>query len=100
MCHLQDLYAEFKSQGLVLLGLNTADDKQIALDFLRENGVTFPNILDSSEAAEKVADEDYRESACPTNYIIDRDGKIVDGWCGNEEGHTRARAALEKLGIK
>jgi peroxiredoxin len=36
----------------------------------------------------------------PTNYIIDREGKIVDSWLGYEEGHKQAIEALEKLGVK
>jgi peroxiredoxin len=36
----------------------------------------------------------------PLSYIIDRKGKIVDAWCGVDEGHKRALAALEKLELK
>ena len=100
MCHLQELHVQYKDKGLVILGLNTADDRQIALDFMRANGATFPNILDSSDAGEKVAFQDYRNSACPTNYLIDREGKIIEGWCGYEAGHTRVKDALKKLGIQ
>ena len=39
-------------------------------------------------------------SGVPMNYIIDRDGKVVDAWYGYEKGHPRAKAALEKAGIK
>jgi hypothetical protein len=98
MCHLQEFYAKYKSKGLVLLGLNTADHKQIALDFMRENGVAFPNILDASDAAKTVAHRDYPDAGCPTNYIIDRDGKVVDAWPGNDERHSRVIAALQKTG--
>jgi hypothetical protein len=34
------------------------------------------------------------------NYIIDPQGKVVDGWYGYEEGHSRALAALKKAGLK
>ena len=49
-CHLQELYAKYHP-GLVILGLNVSDDRKVALDMLRSNGVTFPNILDDSPAA-------------------------------------------------
>jgi peroxiredoxin len=100
MCHLQELYVQCKEKGLVVLGFNWADDKKIALDFLAENGATFPTILDSSDAGEKVQFQDYRASGVPLNYVIGRDGKIVDAWYGSEPGHSRARAVLEKVGIK
>ena len=85
---------------MVILGLNCSDNRKIALDLLRENSVTFPNILDSSLAAMKLVRDGYKKSADPLNYIIDPEGMIVDGWYGYEEGHKRAIAALEKAGMK
>lgn len=99
MVHLQKLHEKYNDKGLVILGLNRADDKQIALDFLRENSATFPTIIDSSEAARKTGSQDYRASGVPLNYIIDQKGKIADAWYGYEKGHKRALRVLEKLGV-
>lgn len=101
MCHLQKLYAKFNTKGLVVLGLNVSDDKKIALEMMADNNVTFPNILDSSDAATKVVFLDYQHgcgSAVPLSYIIDREGKIVAGWYGFEEGEPKALAAFQKVG--
>jgi hypothetical protein len=98
MCHLQDLYAKYKDKGLVILGFNCADDKKIALDMMRENGATFPSVLDSSDAAVKSQFQDYRATGVPLNYIIDRNGKIVDAWYGGGTEHPKAMAAFKKLG--
>jgi len=100
MRHLQTLSEKYKDKGLVILGFNCSDDKQIALDFMRENSATFPNVLDSSAAAVQIGFRDYQMSGVPLNYIIDRDGKIVEAWYGYEEGHKQALAALEKAGLK
>jgi peroxiredoxin len=100
MCHLQELYEKYKDKDVVILGFNCADDKKIALDFMQENSATFPSVLDSSYAAKKVYFKDYRVKGVPTNYIIDREGKIVESWLGYEEGHKQAIEALEKLGVK
>jgi peroxiredoxin len=100
MCHLQKLYEKFKGRDVVILGLNCADDRKIALDFLRDNSATFPNILDTSGTAVRVVFGDYKMSGVPLNYIIDREGKIVDAWYGYEEGHQRAVEALQKAGVK
>jgi len=99
MRHLQTHYKKYKDKGMVILGFNCADDKQIALDFLHENSATFPNVLDSSDAAVKTGFNSYKMSGVPLNYVIDKEGKIVDAWYGYEEGHKRALAALEKAGL-
>ena len=99
MCHLQTLHETLKDKGLTILGLNCSDDKEIALEFLEENKATFPTIIDSSDAAVKTSFRDYRASGVPLNYIIDKEGKVVDAWYGYEKGHTRAKAALKKAGL-
>ncbi len=100
MCHLQKLHEKYGGKGLVVLGFNCADEKKIAVEFLRENGATFPTILDSSEAATRVGFGDYRMSGVPLNYILDAQHKVVDTWYGYEAGHQRALAALKKAGLK
>lgn len=99
MRHLQAHYEKYKDKGMVILGFNCADDKKIALDFLRDNSATFPCILDSSDTAVKVGFSAYKMSGVPLNYVIDKEGKIVDAWYGYEEGHKRALEALEKAGL-
>ncbi len=99
MCHLQQLHEKYKDKDMVILGFNSSDDKKIALEFLKENSATFPNILDSSDAAEMIAFRDYKTGGVPLNYIIDKEGKVVDAWYGYEKGHKRALAALRKAGL-
>lgn len=98
MRHLQDFYVQYKDKGLVVLGFNSSDKKDIALQFMAENGAKFPTILDASDAATRVQFLGYRGSGVPLNYIIGRDGKIVDTWYGYQQGHARAKAALKRTG--
>ena len=95
MPDLQALYAKHKEQGLVVLGVNVSDDKAITRDFLRDQGVTFPNILDTSPGAEEVCARDYRVGSLPLNYLIDGDCVIVDGWLDYREGEARLKSALQ-----
>jgi peroxiredoxin len=80
--------------------VNPSDDRKIALDYLKENQVTFPNVLDSSEAANR-AMRQYETlggmSAVPMTYVIDREGKVVAAWYGFDEGY--AEKAIKKLGL-
>jgi peroxiredoxin len=94
------LYEKYHGKGLVVLGVNVADSRKIALDYLKENKVTFPIILDISPAAREAMSR-YLVlpdlGADPMTYVIGRDGKIVDGWFGYDRDRTKA--AVETLGL-
>lgn len=83
-----------------MLGLNPADNRKIALEYLKENHVTFPIVLDTSSAAREALAQ-YETlpdiGGVPLTYVIGRDGKIVDAWYGYNPRKTQA--ALEKLGL-
>jgi peroxiredoxin len=102
MCHLQEIYEKYKDRGLVVLGFNCSDNKGIARGMLSADGVTFPNVRDGSRGAWNVFDKGYHGmgAGIPLNYIIDREGKVVDAWIGYEEGHPRALIALKKAGLE
>ena len=77
-----------------------ADDRQVALDYLKANRVTFPTILDTSPEAQKAINQYLALAelgADPMTYVIGRDGKIVDGWFGYDSDRTKA--AVKKLGL-
>ncbi len=85
---------------MVVLGVNTADDRKIALDYLKANKVTFPNILDSSDVANRAMAQ-YETlggmSAVPMTYVIGRDGKVLDAWYDFDT--ARAEKARKKAGL-
>lgn len=84
----------------MVLGVNTADARDIALDYLKANKVTFPNVLDGSDAANRAMMQ-YETlggmSAVPMTYLIDREGKVVEAWYDYRQG--QAEKALKKLGF-
>ncbi|MCL5280140.1 MAG: TlpA family protein disulfide reductase [Planctomycetes bacterium] len=98
----QQLYREYRDKGPVFLGFNCSDDRRLARAFLRENHVTFPSVLDASEAATRLIRLDYGNKAgvLPLNYIIDPQGRVVDGWFGQEQDADRVLAALQKAGLE
>jgi peroxiredoxin/outer membrane lipoprotein-sorting protein len=97
---LEKFQKKYKDRDLVILGFDYADDRQIALDFLRQHSVTFINIVDTSEEAIKTGFMTYGARAAPVNYIIDREGKIVAAWLGYDQNSTRIIDELAKLGIE
>lgn len=99
MPYLQDIYTKCKDRELVVLGINVSDDRPITLDYLREASISFPNVLDTSEAGE-IAFQAYGGGAIPMNYIIDGHGRVVDAWVGLSESQARVKAALKKVDIE
>jgi peroxiredoxin len=71
------------------------------MDYLKANKVTFPNVLDTSEAAIPSMFLKFETlagySAVPLNYVIDREGKVVDAWYDRDE--RRGKQALKKAGL-
>ncbi len=101
--YLQKLYEKYQDKGLVVIGFNVADDKNIIADLLKTHNVTFPNILEANEYGWKIYNNKYNTlkgfSAVPLNYIIDRDGKVVNAWYGYDKDDTETKEILKKLGF-
>ena len=100
MVHMQELYLRNQDQELIVLGFNSADDTDIALEFMQEKRLTFPSIIDPSDEAREVDLHHYGCNGVPVNYIVDREGKVVDAWSGYSEGHERALKALKETGLE
>ena len=67
-------YERYKSQGLVVLAINQAEEPQKVMAFQAQYGLTFPILMDYRM---DVADL-YRIRSLPTTFFIAPDGVIVD----------------------
>jgi peroxiredoxin len=97
---VEAVYARFRDKGLVVLGVNVADSKDFVTEVLQQNQVTFPNIVDTSEHAWKAMEKFETlggTSAVPMTYIIDREGKVMDAWYGDNKG--KREAAIKRLNL-
>ena len=94
MPQLEKLHREFSRRGLVLLGVN-GESEQDARNFVRENGYTFPTLVDSGN---KVAGQ-FRVTAIPTSVVIDREGRIASYLVGLHSEKT-LRDALARAGLR
>lgn len=70
---IQETWERYKDRGVLVLGVDYADDEQEALEFLRDAGATFPNGQDQPAT---ISDE-YRVIGVPSTFFIDRDGKLA-----------------------
>ncbi len=85
---------------MVVLGFDSADQRDIALALMKKLELTFPCILDSSPEALQIAHQKYASNAVPTTYLIDREGKVLSAWLGFSEDDENAKTALKKLGLE
>lgn len=70
---LNQLYADYKDKGLVVLGFNFLDLKIEKYEaYQKENAVNYPLVL----CPESVTNN-FRVQAAPTLYLIDKEGNIV-----------------------
>jgi peroxiredoxin/outer membrane lipoprotein-sorting protein len=76
---LQEMAPLFESKGIKLITINTLDKAERVERTMKKRSFTFPVLLDVESRALSNAFNIY---ACPTTYVIDRDGRIVGGVVG------------------
>ncbi len=74
---LQKAWPGLHSQGIVFLGVDSGDIANEALAFLKQNGITYPNIQDTFDSATAIS---YGSTGFPTTIFINKDGIVVAKW--------------------
>lgn len=72
MPHLNELHAQYKDDGLVLIGVHTAKGSSAAAAFVKAKGVAYPVCVDSSGATVRA----FSANSFPDYYVIDRAGVL------------------------
>lgn len=70
---LENLYQQYRADGVVFLGINTDDIESNALAYLDEYGVTYPNAPDKGGKIE----DDYRITGIPETFVVNKQGEIA-----------------------
>jgi thiol-disulfide isomerase/thioredoxin len=65
---------QYRDKGLMVLGVNFLERDDQILAFLQEVGVTFPSLADRTGDVGR----NWRATALPTTFLIDRQGIIRD----------------------
>lgn len=71
---MDEIAKRFESRGLVVVGVNTGDERQDALDFLRSRSNSYASVFDETREVTLA----YQVKVLPTLVIIDRQGRIRD----------------------
>lgn len=95
MPDLERIHKQYSPAGLVILGVNAAyqDNLTAMQDFLSQNGVTFPILLDMDGGVARK----YQVQALPSSYFIGRDGVIRQVMIGGPMPAAFVQAQVESL---
>jgi cytochrome c biogenesis protein CcmG/thiol:disulfide interchange protein DsbE len=80
-------------QEVVVLGVDVQDLREEALDFARENGVTFASLRDGEDDVKNA----YQVPALPETFVIDQDGRIALKVAGQLTDPAQLTTAIEQL---
>ncbi|BDI28126.1 hypothetical protein CCAX7_001770 [Capsulimonas corticalis] len=103
MPHLNKVYDQVKDKDVVVLAVCVWDDKDSYAKWVTEHKTTyaFPTVFDpAGKAGKNIAGALYRVSGIPTQFVIDKDGKVAAsnvGYMG--ESDHRLEGELAKLGV-
>jgi thiol-disulfide isomerase/thioredoxin len=104
MPHIEEVWKKTQEKGVVVLAVCVWDSKEAFDKWVPENSTkyTFPVTFDTAgrDSAKSVAGKLFNVSGIPTTFVIDKDGKVVDGIVGySGASDKRIEAALRKVGV-
>ena len=70
---LESLYSSLKPKGLVMLAVDLAEDKKKVQDFVGQNKMDVPVLLDATGDV----GNSYGVQAIPATFVLDKSGRIV-----------------------
>ena len=75
---LEKVWQEYQDEGVAFLGVNTYDQPATALSFARDNGVTYPSVIDVNDGRVKLAFATVTPiQATPTTLVLDHNGRVA-----------------------
>jgi cytochrome c biogenesis protein CcmG/thiol:disulfide interchange protein DsbE len=95
---LEQAWRQYRSQGVVFVGIDYHDVKSDARTFLTHHGITYPTVQDGSG----MIGDRYGLTGVPETYFVDRSGRLVGthivGTITNQAKQFRSgiRAALHQ----
>ncbi|HUJ54677.1 MAG TPA: TlpA disulfide reductase family protein [Gaiellaceae bacterium] len=71
---LEALWRQYRSRGVVVLGVDSGDAAGDARRFVQAHGITYPIVSDPDQT---LASNAYGVANLPATYVIDRAGRLV-----------------------
>jgi thiol-disulfide isomerase/thioredoxin len=91
---LNEMHAQFKDQGLKIIGVNLDEELADAKEFLKQFPASFTVVSDDDKSCAR----HFAVKAMPSSFIIDRSGVIHHVHLGFRPGESgELKALVEKL---
>jgi len=74
---LQEVYDEWRGEGVAFVGLNSKDQEAAARAFEENFGITYPSLVDESGELQLAFRDSVPASSIPWTLVIDREGRIA-----------------------
>lgn len=81
---LEEIWREFRSQGVILLGVDTQDLEAPARAFIKQYRITYPNVRDPDGSVGRL----FGTTGVPETFFISSDGRILGKFPGVQVSRT------------
>lgn len=81
---LEDVWRRFRSQGLIVLGVDTEDLQAPARAFIKQYDVTYPTVRDPDGSVGRL----FGTTGVPETFFISSDGRILGKFPGVQVSRT------------
>lgn len=90
---LQALWIEFRTKGVLVVGVDTEDLETPARRFLAQHGVTYPNVRDPDGSVARL----FGTTGVPETFFIGPDGRIRGKFPGPQSDRSAWSEAVQAL---
>jgi thiol-disulfide isomerase/thioredoxin len=101
MPHNEEVAARYDGEGVVVLCVCTMDARPKFEAWVKANASKYPHLIWAFDATGKkgISSELYSAPALPTQFIIDREGRVTGFTIGYLEGESILEARLAEAGL-
>ncbi|MDE0313967.1 MAG: TlpA disulfide reductase family protein [Candidatus Poribacteria bacterium] len=97
MPNLKKVYATYKDQGFDIIGVSLDDTEKELRDYIKENNIQWRQIFDTVNAkSEDSLVRQLKITSVPSQWLIDRDGKLITHKARGEKLEQLVVDALKK----
>ena len=75
--NLKKVYDTYKDQGFDIIGVSLDDKEAVLRDYIKENNIQWRQIYSGKRWVEDPLAEQFKITSVPSQWLIDRDGKLI-----------------------